>query len=825
MARPFYTAPSPRAIRDEATQILASQDSWDRGTINLLKNLDAFTNLTAGQLTSHPVTRAQVQQALALEYGASDWKDLIFLCESMEHDDFIQISNRARFLRRDHAAQLPIACVRLKKALPNLKRKSNKQILNTAISLADAQRVIAKEYGFDEWKQLRSYIRSHPTTDGFLNTLGAMPPDVATIMAAVDKGDAEEVKRLIAKNPSIVHARVASDITCGDTLLHRTDPRATNGRPMKPGHLKVAQLLIDKGIDINALGGCGDSCFTPPIDASSWIGNRRMVDLLLKNGADPNRSYWTMSKPVRTAANHNGQAVFRMLVKAGARYGLYETISLGFLKLTRELLNEHPEHINEICGDSLPVVLAAENPKLIRLLLQRGADPNGKDQRGVTPLMRAIQAGNKEVIATLRDHGAEEDIFSAIGSRNRRSVARLLEEDPNCHKSKFVTPLIWAVISGDRAIVEMLLEAGANPNEQQRRWMEDNPLVAATAHQQDHLIQLLLDFGARVNSRSTFKWSIPLTSAVRWGTRRGVRILLEAGANPSVVSDPGLIGNPMGWTGFVGNLLATKMMLDFGANKVARSQALISASAYGKLAIVELLGTLDTDLNYSLPQGNAIQRAKSNRHSATLALLNELSEIHRLSKRKRIEMLKPRADFMHFLCTNNGKELNKLINEKPELVDRDIVRNELFHYATGNLQNNADKKPLIRVVNTLVKHGVPWTIPSAVACDRPDIVDQIMDEPDALKHGLHTAAKFNNVKMMELFLDAGADINAKESWGTALHEAVRYMAFDAVKLLLDRGANVNATDQYGTKPRSSSTTSNKRRAAICDFLDAHGASS
>ena len=825
MARPFYTAPSPRTIRDEVTQILASQGTWDRSTINLLKNLDAFTTLTAGQIASSPVTRAQVQQALAIEYGASDWKDLIFLCESMEHDDFIQISNRARFLRRDHADQLPIACVRLKKALPKLKRKSNKQILNTAISLEDAQRVIAKEYGFDEWQELRRFIKSHPTTDGFLNTPGAMPPDVATITAAVDKGDADEVKRLISKNPSIVHARVASDITCGDTLLHRTDPRATNGRPMKPGHLRVAQLLIDKGIDINAMGGCGDSCFTPPIDASSWIGNRRMVDLLLKNGADPNRSYWTMSKPVRTAANHNGRDVFRMLVKAGALYGLYETISLGFLKLTRELLVKHPEQINETCGDSLPVVLAAEDPKLTRLLLQRGADPNGKDQRGVTPLMRAIQAGNKEVIEILREHGADEDIFSAIGSRNRRSVARMLEEDPNCHKSKFITPLIWAVISGERSIVEMLLKAGANPNEKQQRWMQDNPLVAATAHQQDHLIQLLLDYGAKVNSRNTFKWSIPLTSAVRWGTHRAVRILLEAGANPSVVSDPGLIGNPMGWTGYVGNLLATKMMLDFGANRVARSQALISAATHGKRAIVELLGTLDTDLDYSLPQGNARQRAKANRHSDTLALLNELSEIHQLPKRKRDEILKPRADFMHFLCTNDGRELNKLIKDKPELVDRDIVRNELFHHATGNLQSNADTKPLMRVVNTLVKHGVPWTIPSAVACDRTDIVNQIMDEPNALRHGLHTAAKFNNLKMLELFLDAGADINGRESWGTALHEAVRYMAFDVVKCLVERGANVNATDQYGTTPRSSSTTSNKRRAAICDFLDAHGASS
>ena len=188
MTRPFYTAPSPRAMREEVQQILASQKSWDRRTINLLKNLDDFANFTARQFADHEVSRAQVQHALALEYEATDWINLIYLCETMEHDDFSQISNRAKFLLNDHSAQLPIAGVRLKKGISELKRKSNRQILNIPISLADAQRVIAKEYGFDEWKQLRKFIRSHPSTEGFLNTPGAMPPAIAAMVDAVDKG-------------------------------------------------------------------------------------------------------------------------------------------------------------------------------------------------------------------------------------------------------------------------------------------------------------------------------------------------------------------------------------------------------------------------------------------------------------------------------------------------------------------------------------------------------------------------------------------------------------------------------------------------------------
>ena len=230
---------------------------------------------------------------------------------------------------------------------------------------------------------------------------------------------------------------------------------------MTKGHLEVAQLLIDSGIDIDAMGGCGDSCFTPPIDASSRIGNQRMASLLLDNGADPNRCYWTMAKPVGTAANHQGKAIFRMLLKAGAEYTLYETVALGFLKLTRELLDQDTDAVNALDDGALPIVQAAQDVKMTRVLLRYGADPNGQDSRGVTALMEASQAG-------------------------------------------------------------------ANPNEeQQHRWMQDSPLVTAVSHRHEHLVSVLLDYGADVNPPRAFKWSIPLTAAVRWGTYAGVEMLLD----------------------------------------------------------------------------------------------------------------------------------------------------------------------------------------------------------------------------------------------------------------------------------------------------------
>ncbi|MCY3621684.1 MAG: hypothetical protein OXH68_08215, partial [Gammaproteobacteria bacterium] len=188
MPRPFYTAPSPQAVRDEAKQIAESQANWSDETVQLIGNLDEFSGRSALEIRLSRVSRAQVQHALALEYGASDWQDLIFLCETMEHDDFTQIQNRAKFLVEDHSQRRPVAAARLRKALLELAGKSDRAVFDATITPADAQRTIAKEYGFGSWRGLREFVRSHPATDGFLNTPGAVPPDVAAIVDAVDAG-------------------------------------------------------------------------------------------------------------------------------------------------------------------------------------------------------------------------------------------------------------------------------------------------------------------------------------------------------------------------------------------------------------------------------------------------------------------------------------------------------------------------------------------------------------------------------------------------------------------------------------------------------------
>ena len=88
--------------------------------------------------------------------------------------------------------------------------------------------------------------------------------------------------------------------------------------------------------------------------------------------------------------------------------------------------------------------IAAERRDVVWLvyLLNRGANPNIADRRGVTPLMRASQLGFYEGLQHLVTAGARVDIANSTGE----------------------TPLILAVHRRDTAMMRVLLKAGADPD-------------------------------------------------------------------------------------------------------------------------------------------------------------------------------------------------------------------------------------------------------------------------------------------------------------------------------------------------------------------------
>jgi ankyrin repeat protein len=118
-----------------------------------------------------------------------------------------------------------------------------------------------------------------------------------------------------------------------------------------------------------------------------------------------------------------------------------------------------------------PLTIASENgdAATVRTLLARGADANGKDSHGLTPLVRAARRGNYDAAVALLDGGADPNLFDSIWTRpgwsplmnavhkSQPRIVKLLIEhgaDVNAHTTDGTTPL---ALSEDKDIADMLV--------------------------------------------------------------------------------------------------------------------------------------------------------------------------------------------------------------------------------------------------------------------------------------------------------------------------------------------------------------------------------
>lgn len=167
---------------------------------------------------------------------------------------------------------------------------------------------------------------------------------------------------------------------------------------------------------------------------------------------------------VLTALYYNRREEAHRLAE-GASLTVFEAAALGRDDRLRVLLESDPALANAWSPDGYPTVgLAAffAGPSTVRLLLDRGADINAaaRNDMKVQPLHAAVASHNAETTALLLERGAE----------------------PNARQQAGYTPLMSAASAGRSDLVDVLLRHGADP----RLTSDEGKTAADMAREKGH---------------------------------------------------------------------------------------------------------------------------------------------------------------------------------------------------------------------------------------------------------------------------------------------------------------------------------------------------
>ncbi|KAK2742352.1 hypothetical protein FQN55_007886 [Onygenales sp. PD_40] len=305
------------------------------------------------------------------------------------------------------------------------------------------------------------------------------------------------------------------------------------------GHEKVAQLLLESGAEPDI----GDNEGRTPLFTAIGSGHLKVTKVLLEsNRVDPNTKHIKGFTPLSLTAQAGDGMVAKLLLEHGADPGIEDgdghtplliAIARGREKVTRVLL----ENGAEIEGHSMLCAAAHNgNEVIVKHLLDNGVNLELGKPGELTPLARAVLKGNEGVIKLLLEKGA----------------------DPNCRENgSEYTPLVVATTNGDYDMVKLLLENGGDATFSHPT-SPFSPLAVAAAGGHTRVAELLMEHGADPNHPSA--GHTPLIVAARTGCEAGVKFLLASGADPNSRGSDGR--NASSWAAEEGHAEIVALLLE-----------------------------------------------------------------------------------------------------------------------------------------------------------------------------------------------------------------------------------------------------------------------
>ncbi len=420
-------------------------------------------------------------------------------------------------------------------------------------TLSDAQRVLARAYGFASWAKLKAFV------DG---------ANIARFLEAVKAGDMPLVRSMLASRPELV----AMDASASDE--HRALHYAVLGR-----NAEMARLLMEAGADARK-GIYPHRDATTAMALAEDRGYVEIVAVIEEEERLRREEMSCVNATVSPVQDEISAAILRG--DSGAAMRLLESDLSLIQACDRE--GRTPLH----------VAARASDTTLVPWLLERGANVRKKDPGELTPLDYAalgVDPRNQHaerfgaVAHMLLAKRAELTVRAAVALGDEIAVRAAVAADANVlrHNTRDGGLLTLAVKHRQHEMVRLLLDLGADVDE--RTLLEEleeptmswgAPLWYAALIGDLPITQLLLDRGADPNA-NVYASGWPLRNAWNHEDESVKKLLLARGAKPQ----PYMVSETH-------NVAEAKQLLDESPSEELASELLWSAADHGCPTIVEL---------------------------------------------------------------------------------------------------------------------------------------------------------------------------------------------------------------------------------------------
>ena len=321
---------------------------------------------------------------------------------------------------------------------------------------------------------------------------------------------------------ALYHAVTKGNSSLAQTLLD--NGASANVRPScaKPGLTRaienndwhIVQMLLERGEpDIEATAPAGETALYTAVSK----GDEKLVELLLKHGADP-RAKPPGGEPVLYKATSKGLIeIVRKLLQSdlidvdstppGGCPSMYRAYEKGYSQLVELLLKKGSNPNLKPPGGASAMYKAAAKCDIstTRMMLEYGADPDATPPGGSTALYNAVSKGQEEIARVLLDYGADvckkvsgsnSALWIAADHSNKALTWLLIEHGAVVDATPWGgnTALWRAAKRDDIPIASVLLEHGANPDE--KTMGNETALMIAASKGNIHMARLLIDYGA-----------------------------------------------------------------------------------------------------------------------------------------------------------------------------------------------------------------------------------------------------------------------------------------------------------------------------------------